>query len=136
MKALIQTIFGLEWEQLSEHQQEQLEAAYDASFGLVKGDDRPSGYDLDGHCDVDFLSYGEADPLTVTLTRMLNNEAGLQWTTFSHTAVPVPVMAAGAGSGLFNGFYDNTDIAKKLSALMNTPSLPVEDPDRSGLSLY
>jgi alkaline phosphatase len=136
MKALILSNFGLEWDELSDYQREQLEAAYDASFGLVKGDGRPSGYDLDGHCDVDFLSYGEADPLTVTLTRMLNNEAGLHWTTFSHTAVPVPVMAAGAGCGLFNGFYDNTDLAKKLGVLMRLPSLPVEDPDRSGLSLY
>jgi alkaline phosphatase len=136
MKALIHSNFGLEWAELSDSQQEQLEKAYDASLGLVKGDDRPSGYDLDGHCDVDFLSYGEADPLTVTLTRMLNNEAGLHWTTFSHTAVPVPVMAAGAGSALFSGFYDNTDIARKLGVLMNTPTLPVEDPDRSGPSAY
>ncbi|HSR88369.1 MAG TPA: alkaline phosphatase [Pontiella sp.] len=96
MKQLIESTFGLDWNGLSEYQREQLETAYDASFGLVKEDGRPSGYDLDGETDVHFLTYGEADPLTVTLTRMLNNEAGLQWTTFSHTAAPVPVMAAGA----------------------------------------
>jgi alkaline phosphatase len=136
MKTLIKTTFGLDWDQLSEYQQEQLEKAYDASFGLVKADGRPSGYDLDGECDVDYLSYGGKDPLTITLTHILNNEAGLQWTTSSHTAVPVPVMAAGAGSALFTGFYDNTDIARKLSVLMNLPTLPVEDPSRSGPSLY
>ncbi len=136
MKALIQTTFGLDWEQLSEYQQEQLEAAYDASLGLVKGDDRPSGYDLDGPCDVDFLSYRGKDPLTIALTHILNNEAGLQWTTSSHTAVPVPVMAAGAGASQFNGFYDNTEIAKKLGVLMNTPPLPVEDETRSGPSSF
>lgn len=136
MKALIQANFGLEWAQLSDHQQEQLEKAYDASFGLVKADSRPSGYDLDGECDVDYLSYGGTDPLTVTLTHILNNEAGLQWTTSSHTAVAVPLMAAGAGSSLFDGFYDNTDIARKLSVLMNTKSLPVEEPARSGPSLF
>ena len=136
MKALIQSNFGLEWARLSEYQQEQLEKAYDASFGLVKADDRPSGYDLEGETDVDYLSYGGTDPLTVTLTHILNNEAGLQWTTSSHTAVPVPVMAAGAGAGLFDGFYDNTDIARKLSVLMKTPPLPVEDPARSGPSSF
>ena len=136
MKQLIQSTFGLDWALLSDYQQEQLETAYDASFGLVKADGRPSGYDLDGECDVDYLSYGGKDPLTITLTHILNNEAGLQWTTSSHTAVPVPVMAEGAGSALFTGFYDNTDIARKLSVLMNTPTLPVEDPDRSGPSAF
>jgi alkaline phosphatase len=136
MKALIQSAFGLEWTGLSEYQQELLEKAYDASFGLVKADGRPSGYDLDGVADVHYLHYGGMDPLTVTLTRILNNEAGLQWTTTSHTAVPVPVMAEGEGSALFTGFYDNTDIAKKLAVLMNLPTLPVIDPDRSGPSLY
>jgi alkaline phosphatase len=136
MKALIQSNFGLDWAKLSEYQQEQLEKAYDASFGLVKAAERPSGYDLDGETDTDYLAYGGIDPLTVTLTHILNNEAGLQWTTSSHTAVPVPVMAAGAGSSLFTGFYDNTDIARKLSILMNTPPLPVEDPARSGHSSF
>jgi alkaline phosphatase len=136
MKALIQLNFGLEWAKLSDYQQEQLEKAYDASFGLVKADNRPSGYDLEGETDVDYLCYGGTDPLTVTLTHILNNEAGLQWTTSSHTAVSVPVMAAGAGSILFDGFYDNTDIARKLGVLMNTPPLPVEDPARRGHSSF
>ncbi len=136
MKALIQANFGLEWGLLSEYQQEQLETAYDASFGLVKGDGRPSGYDLDGATDVDYLSYGGTDPFIVTLTHILNNEAGLQWTTSSHTAASVPVMAAGAGSSLFNGSYDNTAIAQKLAQLMGMPSLPVEDPSRCGPSAF
>jgi alkaline phosphatase len=136
MKALIESTFGLEWSGLSEYQQELLEKAYDASFGLVKADGRPSGYDLEVETDVHYLSYGDKDPLTITLTHILNNEAGLQWTTTSHTAAPVPVMADGAGAELFVGFYDNTDIAKKLSVLMITPPLPVEDPSRSGPSAF
>ena len=136
MKLLIQANFGLDWDKLSDYQRELLEKAYDASLGLVKSDERPSGYDLDGETDVDYLSYGGTDPLTVTVTHILNNEAGLQWTTSSHTAMPVPVMSAGAGSSLFTGFYDNTEIAKKLATLMNLPALPVEDPERSGLSTF
>lgn len=136
MKALIQSCFGLKWESLSEFQRELLEKAYDASFGAVKADARPSGYDLEGPSDVDYLSYGGTDPLTVTITHILANEAGLDWTTSSHTATPVPVFASGAGADCFCGFYDNTDIAKNLGKLMNTAPLPVEDPLRSGPSAF
>ena len=61
-----------------------------------------------------YLLYGGYEPLTVTLTHVLNNKAGLGWTSYSHTAVPVPVFAQGAGAELFNGYYDNTDVAKKI----------------------
>lgn len=58
--------------------------------------------------------YGYYDPFTVTITHILNNKAGLDWTSYSHTGVPVPVFAMGQGASLFNGYYDNTDIAKKI----------------------
>lgn len=59
-------------------------------------------------------AYGKGDPLTVTLTKLMSHKAGIGWTTGSHTAVPVPVFAVGAGSREFTGVYDNTDIAKKI----------------------
>ncbi|XPV76997.1 MAG: alkaline phosphatase [Desulfovibrio sp.] len=65
-----------------------------------------------------YLLYGGYDPLTVTLTHTLNNKAGLGWTSYKHTAVPVPVSAMGTGSEIFNGLYDNTDIAKKMMSIM------------------
>lgn len=58
--------------------------------------------------------YGGYEPLTVTLTHIINNKAGIGWTSYSHTGVPVPVYAVGQGSEKFTGFYDNTDIFKKL----------------------
>lgn len=61
------------------------------------------------------LFYGGYDPFTVTVTHILNNKAGIDWTSFSHTALPVPVFAIGCGENLFNGFYDNTDIPKKIA---------------------
>ncbi len=136
MKALIQSCFGLEWAQLSGYQQELLEKAYDASLGAVKTDSRSSGYNLDGPTDVDYLTYGGTDPLTVTITHILANVAGVQWSTSSHTAIPVPVFAEGAGAASFSGFYDNTDIAKKIGMLMGTPPLPAEDASRSGPSVF
>ncbi|MEG1637452.1 MAG: alkaline phosphatase, partial [Cellulosilyticaceae bacterium] len=45
---------------------------------------------------------------------ILNNKAGIGWTSYAHTGVPVPVYAMGAGAEVFNGSYDNTDIFKKL----------------------
>jgi alkaline phosphatase len=61
-----------------------------------------------------YLLYGGYEPLTVTLTHILNQKAGISWTSYSHTGVPVATFAEGVHSDLFNGFYDNTDIAKKL----------------------
>lgn len=83
---------------LSRAEREELKKAYSAS--------------MSGRSDTSL--YGKGDPLTVTLTRVLNRKAGIGWTTDSHTAIPVPVFAIGAGAEAFNGFYDNTDIAKKI----------------------
>ncbi len=61
-----------------------------------------------------YLSYGGYDPFTVTCTQIVNNKAGLDFSSYSHTAVPVMVFATGVNEALFNGYYDNTDIAKKI----------------------
>jgi alkaline phosphatase len=65
-----------------------------------------------------YLLYGDYDPLTVTLTHVLNNNAGLGWTSFQHTGAPVTTSAVGVGAELFNGYYDNTDLAKKTMSVM------------------
>lgn len=66
----------------------------------------------------DSLLYGYYEPLTVTLTHILNQEAGIAWTSYSHTGVPVPVLAMGKYQQLFDGFYDNTDVALKIAQAM------------------
>lgn len=48
----------------------------------------------------------------------LTEDARIGWTTSSHTASNVPVYAIGAGSGLFSGRMDNTDIPKKICKAM------------------
>ena len=117
MKALMESGFGLVWEKLSPAQREELEAAYDRSMGGGK-DKRFSGYDLDGPRDMDYLTYGGYDAMAVTLCHIMNREAGIAWSSFSHTGVPVPVFAAGNGAEQFGGFYDNSDIAQKLADIM------------------
>ncbi|MFR9620425.1 MAG: alkaline phosphatase [Rikenellaceae bacterium] len=61
---------------------------------------------------MDFDGY---DPFTTTCLTILCNKAGLEFSTYAHTAVPVPVFAMGAGADLFVGYYDNTDVPKKIS---------------------
>ncbi len=65
------------------------------------------------------LLYGGYNPISVTLTHIINNKAGIGWSSYAHTALPVPVYAYGAGASLFDGSYDNTEVAKKLFTLCN-----------------
>lgn len=60
------------------------------------------------------LFYNYYDPFTVTITHFLNQKAGIDWTSYSHTGIPVPVFAVGQGEAEFTGYYDNTDVAKKI----------------------
>ncbi len=64
--------------------------------------------------DYTYLLYGGYEPLTVKLTTILNNKAGIGWTSYSHTGVPVPTSALGVGAEMFNGYYDQTDIYYKM----------------------
>jgi alkaline phosphatase len=65
-----------------------------------------------------YLLYGGYDPLAVTLTHILDQKAGLAWTSYKHTGVPVTTSAIGVAARDFNGYYDNTDVAKKLMKAM------------------
>lgn len=62
-----------------------------------------------------------ADHETGGLTR---HDDGFKWTIRGHTAAAVPVYAFGPGAGLFSGSMDNTDIPKKIAALMGINDFP------------
>ncbi len=57
------------------------------------------------------------DTFSPTVTSLLNQRAAIGWSSNAHTAVPVQVFAIGRGAEAFMGFYDNTDIAKKIMQL-------------------
>lgn len=59
-------------------------------------------------------TYAGYDPFTTTCTHLLNVKSGVDFASYSHTALPVMVFADGANESIFNGYYDNTDIAKKI----------------------
>ncbi|MHB8062003.1 MAG: alkaline phosphatase [Ruminiclostridium sp.] len=66
----------------------------------------------------DYLLYGYmSEPLTVTCNHILANKAGINFSTYAHSGLAVPVYAIGSGYQLFYGAYDDTDIFKKLVAI-------------------
>jgi alkaline phosphatase len=106
----IQQSFGVDFNALSNFQKEQIEFAFQRSMG----NEQARSFSED-----QYLLYGGYEPLTVKLTQTMNQTAGIGWTSYAHTGVPVPVFAFGADQGIFGGYYDNTDIFKKLAAAMN-----------------
>ena len=90
---------------MNEYEYAKLQKAYE--------DDMSGNYD--GY--EESLLYGGYNPISVTLTHILNNKAGIGWTSYAHTGLPVPVYAYGEGAEAFIGTYDNTEIAKKLFSL-------------------
>ena len=60
----------------------------------------------------------DADKSITEVIRKSNLEARIGWTTTAHSGVAVPLFAMGAGSALFGGKMDNTDIPKKICAAM------------------
>jgi alkaline phosphatase len=64
------------------------------------------------------LSYGGYDPLSVTVSHIMNNKAGLSYTSYAHTGLPVSVYATGVGAEAFAGSYDDTAIFDKTMNAM------------------
>ena len=117
IKPLITEYFGLKFEGdakkdqlvLLPYQVKMLENAYKESMaGKMEKSKNPETA----------LLYGGYEPLAVAITHLLNNKAGLGWTSYKHTGVPVATSAMGVGAKSFNGYYDNTDVAKKVMAVM------------------
>ncbi len=59
--------------------------------------------------------------IAITINTILAEKAGIGWTTFAHTGIYVPVFAIGNGAELFNDYYDNTDIFRKLYSCLQEP---------------
>lgn len=55
--------------------------------------------------------YQDIDELGGTAIGILNRKSKLGWTTYGHTASPVPVFAIGAGAERFTGWHDMSELA-------------------------
>jgi len=109
LSAEIKEYFGIEINSLNNFQKQQLEFAFQRSMG----DTRTRSVLEDS-----YLLYGGYEPLTVKLTQIINQTAGIGWTSYSHTGIPLPVFASGINMRLFNGYFDNTDLFHKMAAAM------------------
>ena len=112
----VETLFGLKLTGeetdrlvLTEYEVQRLRTAYD----LIMSD-----YSADDFTQEQYVLYGTYNPFSVTVTHILNNKAGVDFTSYSHTGLPVAVFADGNGAEEFSGYYDNTDIYNKLADLL------------------
>ncbi len=46
----------------------------------------------------------------MVVSHIMNNKAGLSYTSYAHTGLQIPVYAYGVGAEKFSGLYDNTGI--------------------------
>ena len=94
---------------LTDYELEQLRAAYEKSVNGTAA----SQYEQE-----EYVLYGTYEPLSVTITHIINNKSGISFTSYSHTGLPVAVLAHGVNAGQFNGYYDNTQIYHKLAGML------------------
>lgn len=93
---------------LTDYEYGLLEAAYQKTMS-------PSDTELTQE---EYVLYGSYEPISVTITHLLNNKSGIHFSSYAHTGLPVAVFAQGEGSGMFEGYYDNTQIYHKLAGLL------------------
>jgi alkaline phosphatase len=54
----------------------------------------------------------------------LDGNINIGWGTDGHTGVPVPVFAYGPHAEKFMGWYDNTEVPKKIANILGIPDFP------------
>ena len=91
------------WKELpvSWEQEKMLRDAYEESF-------------VNKHVVFEESLYAKTEPLAVAAKKVMSQIAMVGWTSGGHTAGYVPVFAIGAGSELFVGKMDNTEIPKRI----------------------
>jgi alkaline phosphatase len=64
------------------------------------------------------IKYSGNHPYATANLRILSNKAGVAWTSFYHSASPVPIRAIGNSSDKFAGYYHNNEVALKIKELL------------------
>jgi len=99
---------------LTDYEVAELKKAYDLTLKGGFGTDA-NGKSL--QTQEEYVQYGTYTPFSVTVTHLLNNKSGINFSSYSHTGLPAAVYATGVGSELFGGGYDNTDLYNKMASL-------------------
>lgn len=112
------------------------EELVEASFGFELTDDekeRLFRHDPESALDAVDDPYVQANPDVPTyifswahlvLSNIESEQARVGWTSYAHTAQPIITYAVGPGEEMFSGFFDNTDIAKRMAKLLDVTLEP------------
>ncbi len=104
---------------LTDYEVEQLQEAYTLTMQGYATDTEGNTVQTEG----EYISYGTYTPFSVTVTHLLNNKSGINFSSYAHTGLPAAVFAQGVGAETFSGSYDNTDIHDKLVTLLGLQDL-------------
>ena len=96
---------------MTDYEYSLLKTAYDTTMSRT-GEEKEYGQE-------EYIKYGSYEPLTVTITHILNNKSGVNFGSYAHTGLPVEVLVKGVGAEDFSGYYDNTDIYNRLASLLD-----------------
>lgn len=96
--------------EMTAYEYEQLKNAYEVTMART-GEEEEFGQE-------EYVKYGSYEPLTVTITHILNNKSGINFGSYAHTGLPVEVLVKGVGQESFDGYYDNTDIYTRMAELV------------------
>lgn len=112
--AAIETCYGLTTAPdqdltLTERELASLQSAFELS--MTPSDSRELG-------EQESLLYGGYEPLSMAVSHIINNRAGLSYTSYAHTGLQIPVYATGIGAEKFSGLYDNTGIFHRTMEAM------------------
>ena len=85
-------------------------------FGLVFEGESPMLLSADEQKNLqDAFNNGQ---LPNALRIVMNNKAGIGWTSGAHTAMPVLTSSIGVSAEIFTGLIENTDISIKLKSIL------------------
>lgn len=119
-KSLLRSRMSYRWEDMEEYLRdnlgffthvpvsdkalENLKSKFDATFELRNSDDQKT-------------LYANFNAFAVAVFDLLNDAAGVRFTTTGHSGMPVPVFAVGAGASRFVGMRNNIDIPQIIREL-------------------
>ncbi len=66
----------------------------------------------------------KASDAAAGIAKVISTRAGVSWHVTGHTENPVPVFAFGPGADRFSGEMDNTDIPKRIAAVIGLGAFP------------
>ncbi len=79
----------------------------------------------DGETLVVLTADHETGGMTLQNSKLDSKEMEVYWTTTHHTGVPIATMAYGPHAVKFSGWQENTDVGRKIAALMGITTFPV-----------